>query len=120
MPFGLTNGPAAFMDLMNRIFRKYLDQFVVVFIDDILVYSKSADEHEIHLRIVLQALREEKLFAKFGKCEFWLNNVVFLGHVISKEGVLVDPQKIEVVVNWPRPTNVTRVRSFLGMAGYYR
>ena len=120
MPFGVTNAPAAFTDLMNRIFKTYLDEFVVVFIDDILIYSKDRLEHEHHLRTVLQILRERKLFAKLKKCEFWLDEVVFLGHVINKEGILVDPQKIEAIVNWPTPTNVTEVRSFMGLAGYYR
>ncbi|KAL5575189.1 hypothetical protein UlMin_016888 [Ulmus minor] len=120
MPFGLTNAPAAFMDLMNRIFKEYLDQFVIVFIDDILIYSRSKEEHERHLRMVLQTLREKKLFAKFKKCEFWLGNVSFLGHIISKEGIAVDPGKIEAIKNWPTLTNVKEVRSFLGLAGYYR
>uniref|UniRef100_A0A2N9GWU7 RNA-directed DNA polymerase n=1 Tax=Fagus sylvatica TaxID=28930 RepID=A0A2N9GWU7_FAGSY len=120
MPFGLTNAPAVFMDLMNRVFHEYLDRFVIVFIDDILVYSKSLEEHEDHLRIVLQILRDKKLYAKLKKCEFWLNQVVFLGHVVSKDGITVDPSKIEAVVNWDRPTNVSEVRSFLGLAGYYR
>uniref|UniRef100_A0A2N9HRA9 RNA-directed DNA polymerase n=1 Tax=Fagus sylvatica TaxID=28930 RepID=A0A2N9HRA9_FAGSY len=120
MPFGLTNAPAVFMDLMNRVFHEYLDRFVIVFIDDILVYSKSLEEHEDHLRIVLQILRDKKLYAKLKKCEFWLNQVVFLGHVISKDGITVDPSKIEAVVSWDRPTNVSEVRSFLGLAGYYR
>ena len=120
MPFGVTNAPAAFMDLMNRIFKPYLDDFIVVFIDDILIYSKSIEEHEHHLRLALQTLREQKLYAKLSKCEFWLDHVMFLGHVVIKDGIFVDPQKIEAVVNWPRPTNVTEVRSFLGLAGYYR
>ncbi|KAL5570732.1 hypothetical protein UlMin_020329 [Ulmus minor] len=120
MPFGLTNAPAAFMDLMNRIFKEYLDQFVIVFIDDILIYSRSKEEHERHLRTVLQTLRENKLFAKFKKCEFWLGNVSFLGHIISKEGIAVDPGKIEAIKSWPTLTNVKEVRSFLGLAGYYR
>ncbi|XP_056168682.1 uncharacterized protein LOC130138489 [Syzygium oleosum] len=120
MPFGLTNAPAAFMDLMNRVFKEYLDKFVIVFIDDILVYSKSSEEHQQHLRIVLQTLRDHKLYAKLSKCEFWLTRVAFLGHVISGEGISVDPAKIEAVMNWPRPTTVTEVRSFLGLAGYYR
>ena len=120
MPFGLTNAPAAFMDLMQRTFRPYLDQFVVIFIDDILVYSKSKEEHERHLKIVLQTLREYKLFAKFSKCEFWLEEIPFLGHIISGEGIRVDPSKVEDVVNWKRPTTVTEIRSFLGLAGYYR
>ena len=120
MPFGLTNAPAAFMDLMNRVFKPFLDQFVVVFIDDILVYSKSKEQHEEHLRIVLQILREKKLFAKLKKCEFWLESVSFLGHVIFRDGVSVDPKKVEAVVEWNRPTSVTEIRSFLGLAGYYR
>ena len=120
MPFGLTNAPAAFMDLMNRVFRPYVDQFVVVFIDDILVYSKDAQEHEQHLRIVLETLREKKLYAKLSKCDFWLKEVSFLGHIVSVEGIRVDPAKIEAVVNWKSPQNVTEVRSFLGLAGYYR
>ena len=120
MPFGLTNAPAAFMNLMNRVFQPFLDRFVIVFIDDILVYSKTIEEHEEHLRTVLQTLREKKLYAKFKKCEFWLDQVVFLGHVVTKDGISVDPAKIEAVVNWSRPTNVTEIRSFLGLAGYYR
>ena len=120
MPFGLTNAPAAFMDLMNLVFKEFLDQFVIVFIDDILVYSKSSTEHEVHLEKVLQTLREHALYAKFSKCEFWLHRVAFLGHVISGEGIAVDPAKIEAITNWPRPTTVTEVRSFLGLAGYYR
>ncbi|XP_056166360.1 uncharacterized mitochondrial protein AtMg00860-like [Syzygium oleosum] len=120
MPFGLTNAPVAFMDLMNRVFKEFLDQFVIVFIDDILVYSKSSAEHELHLEKVLQTLREHALYAKFSKCEFWLHRVAFLGHVVSGEGIAVDPVKIEAVVNWRRPTTVTEVRSFLGLAGYYR
>ncbi|KAL0556085.1 hypothetical protein IC582_004592 [Cucumis melo] len=120
MPFGLTNAPAVFMDLMNRIFHRYLDQFVIVFIDDILVYSVDRESHEEHLRIVLQTLREKQLYAKFNKCEFWLEQVVFFGHVVSAKGVSVDPQKVEAVVNWERPISATEVRSFLGLAGYYR
>ena len=120
MPFGLTNAPAAFMDLMNRVFHPYLDQFVVVFIDDILVYSKDAQEHEHHLRIVLQTLRENQLFAKLSKCDFWLKEVSFLGHIVSAEGIRVDPVRIEAIVYWKPPRNVTEVRSFLGLAGYYR
>jgi hypothetical protein len=120
IPFGLTNALAVFMDLMNRVFHEYLDSFVIVFIDDILVYSKSQEEHEKHLRSVLQILRDKKLFAKLKKCEFWMDRVVFLGHVISKDGITVDPSKIGVVVNRVRPTNVSEIRSFLGLAGYYR
>ena len=120
MPFGLTNAPAAFMDLMNRVFRPYVDQFFVVFIDDILVYSKDRESHDTHLRVVLEILRKEQLYAKLNKCEFWLTEVSFLGHIVSKEGIQVDPKKIEVVVEWKPPRNVTEVRSFLGLAGYYR
>ena len=120
MPFGLTNAPAAFMDLMNRVFKEYLDKFVIVFIDDILIYSKSVEEHEQHLRMVLEMLRGNKLYAKFTKCEFWLKKVHFLGHIVSKEGISVDPAKIEAVSAWPVPKNVTEIRSFLGLAGYYR
>ena len=120
MPFGLTNAPVVFMDLMNRIFQPCLDQFVIVFIDDILIYSGSKEDNEEHLRVVLQILRENQLYAKFSKCQFWLNSVAFLGHVISAEGISVDPQKIEAIMNWKPPTNVTEIRSFLGLAGYYR
>ncbi|KAL9249753.1 Retrovirus-related Pol polyprotein from transposon 17.6-like protein, partial [Drosera capensis] len=120
MPFGLTNAPAVFMDLMNRVFKPYLDHFVVVFIDDILVYSRDHQEHEEHLRTTLKTLRENELYAKFKKCEFWLIKVAFLGHVISGEGVKVDPKKIEAVTEWFRSSNVTEVRSFLGLAGCYR
>ena len=116
MSFGLTNAPAAFMSLLNEIFKPYLDLFVIVFIDDILVYSKSKKEHEEHLRIVLEILREKKLYAKFSKCEFWLDAVSFLGHVVSKDGMMVDPSKIDTVKNWVRPTNVSEIRSFVGLA----
>ena len=120
MPFGLTNAPAAFMDLMHRIFQPYLDQFVVVFVDDILIYSQSKWEHEYHLRIVLQLLRDHQLYAKFSKCEFCLTEVRFLGHVVSASGVSVDPEKVEAVMSWERPKSVFEIRSFLGLAGYYR
>ncbi|KAL0546427.1 hypothetical protein IC582_016335 [Cucumis melo] len=120
MSFGLTNALAVFMDLMNRVFREFLDTFMIVFIDDILIYSKTEAEHEEHLRMVLQTLRDNKLYAKFSKCEFWLKQVSFLGHVVSKAGVSVDPAKIEAVTSWTRPSTVSEVRSFLGLAGYYR
>ena len=120
MTFGLKNALAAFMDLMNRVFRPYVDQVVVVFIDDILVYSKDWENYDMHLRVVLETLRKERLYAKLSKCEFWLNEVSFLRHIVSKEGIRVDPKKIEVVVEWKPPRNVTEVRSFLGLAGYYR
>ena len=100
MSFGLTNSPAAFMDLMNRVFRPHVDQFVVVFIDNILVYSKDRENHDTHLRVVLETLRKEKLYAKLSKCEFWLNEVSFLWHIVSKEGILVDPKKILAIVEW--------------------
>ena len=102
MPFGLTNSPAAFMNLMHRVFQPYLDQFVVVFIDDILIYSQSKEEHEDHLRIVLQALRDHQLYAKFSKCEFWLIEVKFLGHIVSASSVSIDPEKVEAVMSWER------------------
>ncbi|GJX82836.1 putative nucleotidyltransferase, ribonuclease H [Tanacetum coccineum] len=120
MPFGLTNAPAVFMDLMNRVCKPYLDKFVIVFIDDILIYSKSKEEHEVHLRLVLELLRKEKLYAKFSKCEFWLQEVHFLGHVVNQNGIHVDPSKIEAVKNWKAPTTPSEIRSFLGLAGYYR
>ncbi|GJV70265.1 putative reverse transcriptase domain-containing protein [Tanacetum coccineum] len=120
MPFGLTNAPTVFMDLMNRVCRPYLDKFVIVFIDDILIYSKTREEHVEHLRLVLELLRKEKLYAKFSKCEFWLREVQFLGHVINGNGIYVDPSKIEAVKNWKAPRTPFEVRSFLGLARYYR
>ena len=120
MSFGLKKAPIAFMDLMNRVFQPYVDQFFVVFIDDILVYSKDRENHDTHLWVVLETLRKEELDAKLSKCEFWLNEVSFLGHIVSKEGIRVDPKKIEVVIEWKPLRNVTEVRSFLGLASYYR
>ena len=120
MPFGLTNAPAAFMELMNRVFIDYLDRFVVVFIDDILVYSRSREEHEEHLRIVLKTLRKHQLYGKYSKCDFWISEVTFLGHVVSAAGVAVDPAKIDAIVAWEVPKNVRDIRSFLGLASYYR
>jgi hypothetical protein len=118
--FRLTNEPAYFINLMNKVFMEELDRFVVVFIEDILIYSKTAEEHEEHLRIVLERLRQHKLYTKFSKCEFWMEKVAFLGHVLSAEGIAMDPSKVESVTKWEQPLNVTNVRSFLGMAGYYR
>ncbi|GJX47159.1 putative reverse transcriptase domain-containing protein [Tanacetum coccineum] len=108
------------MDLMNRVCRPYLDKFVIVFICDILIYSKTQEEHVEHLRLVLKLLKKEKLYAKFSKCEFWLKEVQFLGHVINGNGIHVDPSKIEAFKNWKAPGTPTKVRSFLGLAGYYR
>ncbi|GJU35438.1 putative nucleotidyltransferase, ribonuclease H [Tanacetum coccineum] len=117
MPFGLTNAPAVFMDLMNRVCKPYLDKFVIVFIDDIMIYSKNKEEHGEHLKTILNLLRIEKLYAKFSKCDFWLDSVQFLGHVIDSNGVHVDPAKIEAIKNWAAPTTPTEVRQFLGLAG---
>jgi hypothetical protein len=119
MSFGLTNAPA-YLYLMNSVFMNELDKFVVVFIDDILIYSKSETEHARHLRIVLQRLRDHKLYAKFSKCEFWLDSVKFLGHTVSKEDIFVDPSKVQEVMDWKPPKTVHQIRSFLGLAGYYR
>nr|GEZ69758.1 putative reverse transcriptase domain-containing protein [Tanacetum cinerariifolium] len=120
MPFGLTNALAVFMDLMNRVCRPYLDKFLIIFIDDILIYSKSKEEHVVHLKLILDLLKKEKLYGKFFKCEFWLQEVHFLGHVVNSEGIHVDPNKIEAVKNWKPPKTPTEIYSFLGFAGYYR
>jgi hypothetical protein len=120
MSFGLTNAPAYFMYLTNKVFMEYLDKFVVVFIDDILVFSRSEEEHEEHLRLVLQKLREHQLYAKFSKCDFWLKEVSFLGHIITDGGIAVDPSKVRDVLNWSPPKNVPEIRSFLGLAGCRR
>jgi hypothetical protein len=106
MPFGVSNVPGVFMEYMNRIFHPFLDRFVVVYIDDILVYSKFEEEHAEYLRIVLGVLKEKKLFAKLSKCEFWLREVSFLGHVISKGGIVVDPSKVDAVLQWESPKSV--------------
>jgi hypothetical protein len=120
MLFGLTNTPAFFMNLMNKVFMEELDKFIVVFIDDILIYSKNREDHKRHLRTVLGKLRVHQLYAKLSKCEFWLEKIAFLGHILTVEGIEVDPSKVEAVSKWRQPSNVSEVRSFLGMAGYYR
>ncbi|KAK9034782.1 hypothetical protein V6N11_076839 [Hibiscus sabdariffa] len=120
MPFGLTNAPAAFMDLMNRVFKPYLEKFVIVFTDDILIYSRSKDGHAEHLWNVLQTILEHQLFTKCSKCEFWLSEVAFLGHVISAKRIMVDPKKVQTILDWRPLRNVGEVRSFLGLARYYR
>jgi hypothetical protein len=120
MPFGLTNAPSYFMNMMNKVFMEFLDKFVIVFIDDILIYSKSNEEHEAHLRAILEKLQEHELYAKFSKCEFWLNEVGFLGHIVTKDGIAVDLAKVTALTEWEPPKNVGEIHSFLGLAGYYR
>jgi hypothetical protein len=120
MSFGLTNASAYFMYLMNKVFMKYLDKFIVVFIDDILVYSRSEEEREEHLHLTLQKLRENRLYAKLSKCEFWIKQVTFLEHVILKGGIYVDPSKVRDVLSWNAPMSVGDIQSFLRLAGYYR
>jgi hypothetical protein len=117
MSFGLTNAPTYFMYMMNKVLMEYLDKFVVVFIDDILVYSRSEEEH---LRLALQRLREHRLYAKLSKCEFWMKQVTFLGHIVLKGGISVDPSKVQDVMSWNAPTSVGDIRSFLILAGYYQ
>jgi hypothetical protein len=120
MSFGLTNAPTHFMYLMNSIFMPELDKFVMVFIVNILEYSKNEEEHEQHLRIILQRLHDHQLYTKFSKCAFWLKEVPFLGHAISAKGIAVDPSKVQEVLEWKSLRLVTQIRSFLGLAGYYR
>nr|GEY93786.1 putative reverse transcriptase domain-containing protein [Tanacetum cinerariifolium] len=117
MSFGLTNAPAVFMDLMNWVYKPYMDKFVIVFIDDILIYSKSKQEHEEHLKLILEPLKKEQLYAKFSKCEFWIPKVQFLGHVIDSQGIHVDPAKIESIKDWASPKTAMEIRQFLGLAG---
>ncbi|GKF54101.1 putative reverse transcriptase domain-containing protein, partial [Tanacetum coccineum] len=118
MPFRLTNAPAMFMDLMNRVCKPYLDKFVIVFIDDILIYFKDEEEHGKYLKIILELMKKERLYAKFSKCDFWLDSVQFLGHVIDRSGIHVNPAKIEDIKSWAAPMMPTEVRKFLGLAGY--
>ena len=120
MSFGLTNAPTKFMCMMNNIFSRYLDKFVLVFIDDIPVYSKNKEEYEEHLRVVLQVLREHQLSNKFTKCDFYKPQIQYLGHIISEIGIAVDPKNIKAIKDWPTHTTVTDISSFLGLAGYYR
>jgi hypothetical protein len=120
VPFGLLNAPVVFMCLMNGVFRDYLDKFGIVFLDDILVYSKLEEENEQHLRMVLQVLREHQLYAKLRKCSFYQRQIHYLGHIISEEGIVVDPEKVEAIREWLVLRNVVEVRSFMGLAGYYQ
>jgi hypothetical protein len=120
VPFGLTNAPATFMCLINNVLNKFLDKYVLVFIDDILIYSNNREEHEGHLRLVLQVLREHQLYAKFNKCDFFQKQIHYLGHVMFEERVVVDPDKIMSIMEWPTPKDVSDIRSFMGLAGYYR
>jgi hypothetical protein len=120
LSFGLTNAPTYFMYLMNKVFMEYLDKFVVVFIDDILIFSKNEEDHDEHLRVVLQKLRENQLYAKLSKCEFWFKEVSFLGHIIFEGGISVDPSKVKDVLSWKTPQNISDIRSFLGLVGYYK
>jgi hypothetical protein len=120
MPFGLTNAPTVFMNLMNRVCKSYLDKFVIVFIDDILIYSQTKKDNEEHLKLILELLGKEKLYAKFSKCEFWLREVHFLCHVINEKGIHVGLAKIEAVKNCEVPKTPTEICQFLGLAGYYR
>ncbi|GKE98216.1 putative reverse transcriptase domain-containing protein, partial [Tanacetum coccineum] len=120
MPFYLTNAHVVFMDLMNRVCKPYLDKFVIVFIDDILIYSKNKQEHEEHLKLILELLKKDELYAKFSKCEFWIPKVQFLGHVIDSQGIHVDPSNIESIKDWASSKSPTKIRQFLGLAAYYR
>jgi hypothetical protein len=118
--FVLSNAPVVFICLMNGVFKDYLDKFVIIFLDDIFVYSKLEEEHEQHLRLVLQVLRGHQLYAKLSKCSFYQRKIHYLGHIISKEGIVMDPEKVEAIREWSVPRNVEEVRSFMGLAGYYK
>jgi hypothetical protein len=120
MSFGLTNALAYFMYLMNKVFMEYMDKFVVVFINDIFIYLRTEEEHEEHLCLALQKLREHRLYAKLSKCKFWMKQVAFLGHIIYKGGISVDPSKVQHVLSWNAHTSVGDIQSFLGLARYYR
>jgi hypothetical protein len=120
LPFGLTNAPATFMRLMNDIFRPLLDKYVIIYLDDILIYSKTKEEHESHLKTVLDILRRHQLYAKLSKCDLFKTSVEFLGHVLSSDGIRPDPRKVDAVSSWPKPTSITELRSFLGLANFYR
>jgi hypothetical protein len=120
VPFGLLNALVVFMCLMNGVFPEYLDKFVIVFLDEIIIYSKSEEEHELHFRMVLQVLREHQLYAKLNKCSFYQKQIHYSRHIISKDGIAVDPEKIEAIREWSMLKNVLEVRSFMGLAGYYK
>jgi hypothetical protein len=120
MSFELTNAPAFFMYLMNSVFMDYLDKFVEVFINDILIYSQNEEEHKEHLKMVLQRLREHQLYAKLSKCESWISEVLFLGHIINRDELAVDPNKVADILDWKAPRDVQEIKSFIGMAGYYQ
>jgi len=120
MPFGLTNAPATFQTLMNNIFGPQLDQFVLVYIDDILIYSKSEEEHLNHLQQALETLQKHQLYARMDKCEFFKQSVEYLGHIISDQGIAVDPHKVKAIQDWPYPQNITELQQFLGLTGYYQ
>ena len=119
MPFKLTNAPAIFMCLMNNVMHKYLDKFVVIFIDDILIYSKTKEEHKEHLKIELQELREHQFFAKFSKCDFFKDKIQYLGHVVSNDGISIDPDKVKAIMEWLVPKNISDIISFMGITRYY-
>ena len=120
IPFGLTNAPATFMNMMNNVVSKFLDKFVLVFIDDIIVYSKNGVEHEGHIRKVLETVKKHQLYTKLSKCDFYKKEVQYLGHVISEKGIAIDPAKIKAILEWPAPKDVHDIRYFVGLIGYYR